>query len=183
MNLPLRTLPDAVHTDVATLVDQTAAHSGHRVFNMLHLGCAVPLFLRHWEAVRAGRISYRGFDEARNLVAMAAEEFPSLRFIWRQLDSMPRLDADVVFIGPGLFRMCGGGVDQLLANAARGRWSLLIVATVPGVDSSQRESLIVEPRVPVPLDAVAHGFMDHAPARVIAHPDCPVSYAVWDSVS
>lgn len=166
---------------LVNLIDSIAAKVPHgRFLTLLHLGCGVPDFLAASRAFADARLAYRGVEEDQGRVDAAAAQFPGLRFICRQLDTFTRPEADVILVGPGIFRMCGGGAAQLLKNLNGAICSHLLIATVPEADNAARESLITDPRTHVPLDVVALRLLrPPEPARLItATEHC--AYAYWE---
>lgn len=181
MSIGSITTMDAVHADLVKRIDTiTASHPVGKVPTLLHLGCGVPLFIAGLESFRSRCLAYLGLDEDSSLVAAASERLPSLRFVWRELDSMLCMEADIILLGPGIFRMCGGGMEQLMHNLTKAGWSHLFSATVPSYANSLRETLITFPRTHVPADVadlVPQGFCH--PVGLVGHARLPFSYFEW----
>jgi hypothetical protein len=170
--------PGSQERTTRDLRDWLGEQAAEGMRTVLDLGCGDLEWVSHCAAVTEGELSYYGVDVVGPLIAHHRRVFPWFRGEARDLEAMPRIDADIVLLKDVLFHLCNGAAQQILMNVAAGRWRRLVTTTERGYNNAGRRGLKSGGAF-VPLDVEALGVLTEKPAFYLARPGGG-SYAVFE---
>jgi hypothetical protein len=144
--------------------------------SVLDMGCGDLEWISRCASVTGGKVEYFGVDVVPTLIAHHRRIFPWFKGEVRDLEEMPKIEADIVILKDVLFHLCNGAAGQILMNVNAGTWRRLLVSTHLGANNVDRRGLTQGKMAA--LDVEATGLIDGTPVRYLSRSHG--AYAIYE---